>query len=109
MHVVADVVHIVTPFDDVTTYVKGVEFATADQLRVTALLATVAVNETGEAGGPCGVTVVDAAPFPLALLATVEMTYETPLVSPVMVQVVAATTVHDALPGNARATYVVPA
>jgi hypothetical protein len=53
------------------------------------------------------VTEVEEAPFPFALEATAEMTYETPLVNPVIVQVLAATTVQDALPGNARATYVV--
>jgi hypothetical protein len=74
VQVVADVVHTVEPFEEVTTYVRGVEFETADQLNVTALLATAAVITAGETGGPCGVTDVDDAPFPLALEATVEMT-----------------------------------
>ena len=74
VQVVADVVHTVAPLEEVTTYVNGVVLETADQLRVTVLLATDAVSAVGETGGPCGVTKVDDAPFPLALEATVEMT-----------------------------------
>jgi hypothetical protein len=58
-------------------------------------------------GGANGVTIVLAAPLPFAFVATVEMTYEVPPTRPVIVHDEAATAVHDALPGVARATYVV--
>lgn len=74
VQVVANVVHTVAPLEDVTTYVRGVVFETAVQLRVTLLLATEAESVAGETGGPCGVTDVDDAPFPLVLEATAEMT-----------------------------------
>jgi hypothetical protein len=74
VQVVANVVHTVAPLEDVTTYVRGVVFETAVQLSVTLLLATDAERPVGEIGGPCGVTEVDDAPFPLAFEATAEMT-----------------------------------
>ena len=67
----------------------------------------VAGSGTTTGGGTNGVTIVLAAPLPFAFVATVEMTYEVPPTRPVIVHDEAATAVHDALPGVARATYVV--
>ena len=85
----------------------------------TALLDTAITVSPGASGGGItiggvtaggttnGVTVVLDAPLPFTEDATVEMTYEVPPTRPVIVQEETATTVHDALPGVTRATYVV--
>jgi hypothetical protein len=68
----------------------------------------VAGGGTTTGGGEAnGVTVEPAAPFPFTEVATVEMTYEVPPTRPVIVQEETAMTVHVALPGVARTTYVV--
>ena len=67
----------------------------------------VAGSGTTTGGGTKGVTVVLAAPLPFTEVATVEMTYEVPPTRPVIVHEEIATAVQDALPGVARATYVV--
>lgn len=108
VHVVALVVHTAFPFEFVTMYVTGRTLDTADQVNVTVLLATLAVIAVGVNGGPCGVTNVEAAPFPFALDATTEAAYFVPFSKPVKEHELPPTTVHLTEPGVAVTTYVVP-
>ena len=95
VQVVAAVVHTVAPLEEVTTYVNGVVLETADQLRVTVLLATNAERSVGAEGdvgvgatsiGPLGAPLtVTAELAPAELVATTEKTYVVPFVSPVTV------------------------